>query len=169
MSRYPTKTRLAREERIVAQSATALKFWSESPDRYSYGAKGSITDENRKRLTELQAAEVKINASTDRTARIISGVLPNIIKLRRPRTLEFISNSYWRNKRDEIALLQGVILRDANETVLLFDFGVGLADTSSELHRSRIFDLFGIPVQERRRIQNIPLRNQPYSVVVSLP
>lgn len=154
------------------KTASGLSFWSEEPSKYDYiedprNDSDRYFEELREKLFETP--EVKIDgAGYGHGADMVKRVVPGIIANRKPRTLEFVSANMLKEPTGGYRGLHALVVRDKDNNVLLYAYGITLSSTSEEI-REFVFEQFCIPLADRRRIEACAWSRLEYSVMIQLP
>jgi len=99
---------------------------------------------------------------------MLAALLPVIVDVGEPKTLEFINLNRWHRDGGEVRTLRGVILRDESDEVLLYAYGIGIDDYLSQECYKVLCNVFEITKEETELLKTTVWSSLDYSVILHL-
>lgn len=141
-----------------------------NPKRYDYDARaqGDISVTDILDAQRLRYPEVKLHTATPYDAKLLTALLPIIKSDKNPRTLEFINLTDWRKREKDHRILRGAILRDDQQNILLYVYGVRVNDRLAAASYTVLCETFAITPEETQTLKKMAQQGYDYSIILHL-
>ncbi|MGH7218666.1 MAG: hypothetical protein ACREGE_04465 [Candidatus Microsaccharimonas sp.] len=152
-------------------SAPAIRrIEQKNPMRYDYDARaqGDISGTDILDAQRLRYPEVKLHTATPYDATLLTALLPIIKSEKNPQTLEFINLTDWHKRANDHRILRGAILRDEQQDILLYVYGVRVNDKLAAASYGVLCEMFNITPQETQALKEMTRPSYDYSLILHL-